>query len=83
MIVVSRHRAANAACGGDMKALQVKTADGWAWVFCRNTARADSLVTTPNKSQALPRGPWGKDDLAWARKTWADREFRLAVRLDD
>jgi hypothetical protein len=64
-----------------MKALQVKKDNVWQWVFCRNKSLADSLVTTPHKNQALPRGPWGDDDLAWARKTWQDREFRLAEKL--
>lgn len=66
-----------------MKKLQVKTPEGWKWVFCRNTQRADSLVTTPNKSQALPpKSIWAEDDLIWARKTWSDREFKLAEQLE-
>lgn len=64
-----------------MKALQVKKDGAWHWVFCRNKNLPDSLVTTPHKNQALPRGPWGNDDLLWARKIWQEREFRLAEKL--
>lgn len=69
-----------------MKKLQVKTPEGWKWVFCRNTARADSCVTTPHKAQALPGSrlkAWADDDLAWARKVWGDRVFRLAESLEE
>lgn len=68
-----------------MKKLQVRTAAGsWAWVFCRNTQRQDSLITTPHKAHALPPAAiWAQDDLDWARRTWSDREFRLAHSLED
>lgn len=65
-----------------MKKLQVKTPTGWAWVFGRNKQKAESLIVTETKSKALPPMPmWAEDDLAWARKTWFDREFRLAETL--
>ena len=66
-----------------MKKLQVNKGNGWEWVFCRNKSLRDSCVTTPRKNQALPRGPWGKDDLEWARKTWAQYSFRLASSLTE
>lgn len=67
-----------------MKKLQVKTATGWAWVFCRNPQKADSLITTEHKSSALPpKAMWAQDDFKWAVKIWPNREFRLAETLSE
>lgn len=65
-----------------MRKLQVLTADGsWAWVF-GSRQPGGTLSTTPQKSQALPPSPvWAEDDLAWAKKTWPERSFRLAQEL--
>jgi len=69
-----------------MKKLQVKAGDTWAWVFCRfaGPERHGELITTEDKSKALPSASvWADDDLAWAKKTWPEREFRLGQMLDN
>ena len=66
-----------------MKKLQIKTADGWRWVFCHDQHRA-RVTTTPKKSQALPTAAgWGADDLAYFRRHFPGDRFRLAETLAD
>lgn len=65
-----------------MKKLQVKTAAGWEWVFCRDPHRA-RITTTPSKAQALPhRAEYGEDDLAYFQRHFPAAELRLAATLD-
>lgn len=66
-----------------MKKLQIKTADGWAFVFCRDQRRA-RVVTTSNKAAALPPAAcWADDDLAYFRRYFPGEQFRLAETLAD
>jgi len=65
-----------------VKKLQVKTADGWRWVFCRDRIR-EAIQTTPHKPQALPTlAAWGADDLAYFRRHFPASDLRLADTLD-
>jgi hypothetical protein len=65
-----------------VKKLQVKTAQGWAWVFCRNLDTS-SIQTTPEKRQALPSlAMWGADDLAYFHRFFPAAQLRLAADLD-
>lgn len=65
-----------------MKKLQVKTADGWRWVFCRNMD-THRVQTTPEKRQALPSmAGWGADDMAYFQRHFANDQFRLAATLE-
>lgn len=65
-----------------MKRLQVLQPDGsWTWVFCRK-GETGELMTTDNKAKALGDVAFREDDLAWARKTWPERTFRLAETLE-
>jgi hypothetical protein len=65
-----------------VKKLKVKEPCGaWAWVFCRMMPEK-TLMTTPDKRQALPtRICYGASDLAWAKGQWPDREFELGMNL--
>lgn len=64
-----------------MRKLQVHTPQGWQWVFCRKMP-GGQLQTCYDKRKALPDRAWNAaDDLAWARKTWPQYEFRLADSL--
>ena len=66
-----------------MKKLQIKLAEGWLYVAGRRMPEKTVLITA-DKAKALPtKAFWGEDDLAWAKKEWPDRSFRLAERLDD
>lgn len=65
-----------------MKKLQIKTADGWAYVFCRNRS-TDRVTTTQDKAKALPqRAIWADDDLTYFRRYFAADTFRLAATLE-
>ena len=65
-----------------MKKLQIKTVDGWRWVFCHNPQRAH-VVTTPEKAQALPSlAAWGADDLRFFERRYIGEAFRLAASLE-
>lgn len=58
-----------------LRKLQVRTPDGWRYVFCHNNGR---IVTTDQKSKALPsRAFWADDDLRFFQSKFAEREFRL------
>ena len=66
-----------------MKKLQMKTAGGWAYVFCRNRS-SDSVTTTQDKTKALPqRAIWAADDLAYFQRHFANDQFRLAATLEE
>ena len=66
-----------------MKKLQIKTADGWAFVNSRDQRRA-RVITTENKAAALPPAAcWAADDLAYFRRHCPGEQFRLAETLAD
>lgn len=65
-----------------VKKLQVKTPQGWQWVFCRKMPEGE-IQTCYDKRKALPNAAWqAADDLAWAQKTWPQFEFRLGEQLE-
>jgi hypothetical protein len=60
-----------------MKKLQVNTANGWQWVFCRKILSFRPITTT-NKAKALPA-------LAesYFKGNYTSHEFRVAEHLSD
>lgn len=67
-----------------MRKLQIKTASGWAYVFCYRGDNPEEVVTTDNKSIALPSGAmWADDDLKFFQNKYPCRNFRLAETLDE
>ena len=66
-----------------MKRLQTVVDGKWRWVFCRHQP-SGRLMVCDDKGKALPSKPcYAQDDLAWAQKTWPDRQFRLAETLEE
>ena len=55
------------------KRLQVKTKDGWKWVFCYNTHDMKGpIIPTKEKSKALPA-----TDLEYFQSRFGNHEFRI------
>ena len=66
-----------------MRQLQVKTPQGWQYVFCRHMPDG-KVQTCYDKRKALPDQAFrAAEDLGWAQKTWPQYEFRLAENLED
>ena len=53
-----------------MRKLQVKTPQGWQYVFCRHMPDG-KVQTCYDKRKALPDQAFrAAEDLGWAQKTW-------------
>lgn len=66
-----------------MKKLQIRTTNGWAFVFCRDTLH-NRVIITSDKAKALPhRACWAQNDLAYFKRYFSSENFRIAENLDE